>query len=80
MKNKNINSDSFTNKILNKNNNKNNKINTEENIKNLDTIIENYKKNNMRESHHYLENTISRKNKMIKKKEMIFYKQKIIKK
>ena len=66
-KNKNISLESFTNKISNKNKNKSNKINTEEDIKNLDTIIEDNKKNN-RESHHYLENTISRKNKMIKKR------------
>ena len=61
-----------TNKITTINNNtiykKINKANIEKNeLNNLDIIFEDYKKNN-KESHHYLENTISAKNKMVKKK------------
>ena len=45
-----------------------NRENIESNdINNLDTIFEDYKKNNG-ENHHYLENTISAKNKMVRKR------------
>ena len=55
----------INNNAFNKKNNKTNIEKSETN--NLDIIFEDYKKNN-KENHHYLENTISAKNKMVKKK------------
>ena len=65
----------FSSTIKTQNNHRNNKtlnkkkkVNDTHEFKYLDVIFEDYKRNKNGENHHYLENTISAKNKMVKKK------------